>query len=100
MQKDLFRGRVVATFGPAFPIDDLRKEYEKDERRASRILTDKIQENLEAVTLNVEEHEELELVEVADRLYARAKSLLVTENEMGSGIVCPGCKCSLRVFAG
>jgi hypothetical protein len=76
VQKNLFRGRVVAAFGPAFSIDDLREEYEKDERVASRMLTDKIQEHLEAVTLNFEQREDLELVEVADRLYARGKGLV------------------------
>ena len=95
VQKDLFRGRVVATFGPAFPIDDLREKYEKDERAASRILTDRIQKHLEAVTLNVEEHEDLELVEVADRLYSRAKRLVGYRERDGIGDRLP----RMQVFA-
>ena len=76
VQKNLFRSRVVAAFGPAFSIHDLRSEYEEDERVATRKLTDRIQRNLEALTLNFEDHEELELVEVADRLYARGKGFV------------------------
>ena len=85
IKKDLFRGRVVATFGSAFLIDDLREQYEQDERAASRILTDRIQKHLEEVTLNVEDHEELELVDVADRLYARAKKLVGYRERDGIG---------------
>ena len=85
IQKDLFRGRVVATFGSAFSVADLREQYEQDERAASRILTDRIQKHLEEVTLNVEDHEELELVDVADRLYARAKKLVGYRERDGIG---------------
>ncbi len=85
IQKDLFRGRVVATFGSAFSVADLREHYEQDERAASRILTDRIQKHLEEVTLNVEDHEELELVDVADRLYARAKKLVGYRERDGIG---------------
>ena len=85
IKKDLFRGRVVATFGSAFSVADLREHYEQDERAASRILTDRIQKHLEEVTLNVEDHEELELVDVADRLYARAKKLVGYRERDGIG---------------
>ena len=85
IKKDLFRGRVVATFGSAFSGAALREQYEQDERAASRILTDRIQKHLEEVTLNVEDHEELELVDVADRLYARAKKLVGYRERDGIG---------------
>ena len=95
IQKDLFRGRVVATFGSAFSVADLREQYEQDERAASRILTDRIQKHLEEVTLNVEDHEELELVDVADRLYARAKKLVGYRERDGIGDRLP----RMQVFA-
>ena len=74
-RKHLFRGRALAVFGEAFAVDGFRTEYERDEREAVRALTTRIQERLERVTLNFEQAEDQELVEVAERLWARQKNL-------------------------
>jgi glycerol-3-phosphate O-acyltransferase / dihydroxyacetone phosphate acyltransferase len=58
-----------------FPVADLRALYERDEREAVRELTARIQRALEALTLNFEHPEDVELVDVAERLYARQKKL-------------------------
>jgi 1-acyl-sn-glycerol-3-phosphate acyltransferase len=74
-RKHAFRGRAIAAFGPPFEIASLRQRYERDERDAVRELTHRIQGALEALTLNFEHAEDLELVDVAERLYARQKRL-------------------------
>jgi glycerol-3-phosphate O-acyltransferase / dihydroxyacetone phosphate acyltransferase len=74
-RKHLFRGRVVAMFGEAFSISGYRAAYEEDERGTVRALTDRIRVGLESVTLNFDHPEDRELVEVAERLYAREKKL-------------------------
>ena len=75
-RKHLFRGRVVAAFGEPFRVADLRSAYEEDDRAAVRMLTDTIREKLEALTLNFDHPQDRELVEVAERLYAREKRLV------------------------
>jgi len=74
-RKHLFRGRVVAAFGPPFGIDSYREIFESDPRLAARQLTERIRQSLEALTLNLEDPSEMELVEVAERLYSRQKRL-------------------------
>jgi 1-acyl-sn-glycerol-3-phosphate acyltransferase len=75
-RKHAFRGRVLAAYGAPFDVAFLRPEYERDEREAVRRLTALIQERLEALTLNFEHPEDAELVDVAERLYARQKKLV------------------------
>ena len=75
-RKHLFRGRVVAAFGEPFSISDLRSRYEEDDRAAVRELTDRIRTGLESLTLNFDHPDDGELVEVAERLYARQKKLV------------------------
>jgi 1-acyl-sn-glycerol-3-phosphate acyltransferase len=74
-RKHAFRGRAIAAFGAPFPVADLRGLHEQDEREAVRELTARIQRALEALTLNFEHPEDVELVDVAERLYARQKKL-------------------------
>jgi hypothetical protein len=74
-RKHAFRGRAIAAFGEPFEVASLRGEYERDEREAVRQLTVRIQESLEALTLNFDHSEDVELVDVAERLYARQKKL-------------------------
>ncbi|HUP51765.1 MAG TPA: 1-acyl-sn-glycerol-3-phosphate acyltransferase [Longimicrobiales bacterium] len=74
-RKHAFRGRAIAAFGAPFPVADLRGLHEQDEREAVRELTARIQRALEALTLNFEQPEDVELVDVAERLYARQKKL-------------------------
>jgi hypothetical protein len=74
-RKHAFRGRAIAAFGDSFSVAFLREDYERDEREAVRRLTDMIQERLEELTLNFEHPEDAELVDVAERLYARERRL-------------------------
>jgi hypothetical protein len=74
-RKHAFRGKAIAAFGEPVDVAFLRADYERDEREAVRRLTALIQERLEELTLNFEHPEDAELVDVAERLYAREKKL-------------------------
>ena len=74
-RKHAFRGRAIAAYGDSFGIGFLRAEYERDEREAVRRLTALIHERLGELTLNFEHPEDAELVDVAERLYARERKL-------------------------
>jgi 1-acyl-sn-glycerol-3-phosphate acyltransferase len=74
-RKHAFRGRAIAAFGAPFAVADLRGLHERDEREAVRELTARIQRALEGLTLTFEHPEDVELVDVAERLYARQKKL-------------------------
>lgn len=73
--KTLFRGEAAALVGNPIQVRDWKEEYDRDDRHAVRSLTDRIREELERVTLNLESDEERELIEVADRIYARETGL-------------------------
>jgi 1-acyl-sn-glycerol-3-phosphate acyltransferase len=75
VRKHAFRGRAIASFGEPFDVVSLRAEYERDEREGVRLLTTMIQERLERLTLNFDHPDDAELVDVAERLYARQKKL-------------------------
>jgi hypothetical protein len=75
VRKSAFRGRAMAAFGEPFAVAPFREEYERNEREAGRLLTALIQERLEELTLNFDHPEDQELVDVAERLYARQKRL-------------------------
>jgi 1-acyl-sn-glycerol-3-phosphate acyltransferase len=75
VRKTFFRGRVVASVGRPIPVSQFRKLHEEDERQAVRLLTDRIRGGLEIVTLNLDSPAERELVEVAERIYARELGL-------------------------
>jgi glycerol-3-phosphate O-acyltransferase / dihydroxyacetone phosphate acyltransferase len=72
-RKHLFRSRALATIGEPFTLEALRAQYEEDPQEAARVLTDLIGKRLEAVTLNVAEHRDAELIDTAERLYVREK---------------------------
>lgn len=74
-RKHMFRGRVVAAFGAPIRVTDFRDAYRSDEREGVRLLTEQVRDRLHGLTLNFEQVEDQELVEVAERLYARAKGL-------------------------
>ncbi len=73
LRKTEFRGRAVAHVGEAFPVVAWRDRYETDPVAAARALTEEITRRLEAVTLNFAQADDVELVNTADRLYAREK---------------------------
>lgn len=75
IRKPTFRGRAIAAFGEPIEVASFREAYEEDEREAGRKLTALVQERLEALTLNFDHPEDQELVDVAERLYARQKKL-------------------------
>ncbi|MGD2044701.1 MAG: 1-acyl-sn-glycerol-3-phosphate acyltransferase [Gemmatimonadota bacterium] len=74
-RKSVFRGRALAAFGAPIDVSDFREQHEADEREAARELTALIQAKLEELTLNFDRREDRELVDVAERLYTRAKKL-------------------------
>jgi hypothetical protein len=75
LRKSAFRARAIAAFGEPIAVASFREAYEQDEREAGRVLTSVIQEGLEELTLNFEHPEDQELVDVAERVYAREKRL-------------------------
>jgi glycerol-3-phosphate O-acyltransferase / dihydroxyacetone phosphate acyltransferase len=74
-RKHLFRGRALAVIDEPFTVDSYRTQYEVDSAAAVRALTDRIAEQLEAVTINVAEHRDADLIDTAERLYAREKGV-------------------------
>jgi len=75
VRKSAFRGRAIAAFGEPVDVARFRADYEADEKEAARKLTALIQERLEALTLNFDHPEDQELVDVAERIFAREKKL-------------------------
>ena len=75
VRKSAFRGRAVAAFGEPIDVAPFRRAYEEDEREAAHELTAVIQMALEQLTLNFDHPEDQDLVDVAERLYARQKRL-------------------------
>ncbi|MBR9989915.1 MAG: 1-acyl-sn-glycerol-3-phosphate acyltransferase [Gemmatimonadetes bacterium] len=73
--KDRFRGRVLAVIGEPFDISDLRTLHATDDVAAVRALTDRIARSLANLTLNVAEHRDADLIDTAERLYAREKGV-------------------------
>ncbi len=82
-RKHLFRGRAVAAFGPPLTVAPYREVYERDPREAARQLTDEIRRRLEALTLNFEHPRDRELVDVAERLWAREQGLAKAREREG-----------------
>jgi glycerol-3-phosphate O-acyltransferase / dihydroxyacetone phosphate acyltransferase len=80
-RKKMFRSRALAVVGEAFGVADLREVYERDEVDAARLLTERITDALEAVTLNLSTLEDHRLIDVAERLYARSKRTPFEERE-------------------
>ncbi|MEQ9397722.1 MAG: 1-acyl-sn-glycerol-3-phosphate acyltransferase [Longimicrobiales bacterium] len=74
-RKEFFGGKVVAAWGAPFRVSEWRDAYEPRPRQAVSALTERIRTELEARMLTLERPEDRELVEVAERLYAREKQL-------------------------
>ena len=72
-RKNRFRGRVLAEIGEPFDIVDLRELHATDDVAAVRTLTDRIAARLYALTLNVAEQHDADLIDTAERLYARER---------------------------
>lgn len=72
-RKPFFRGRAVAAYGGPIRVATYRDRYEADERDAARALTEDIRRGLLEVTLQLETTEDRELVDLAERIWAREK---------------------------
>ncbi len=72
-RRDRFRGRALAAVGQPLRVSALRGEYEKDRARAIRRLTNRSAAALESLTLNLQTHSDIELVETIDLLQQRAR---------------------------
>lgn len=74
-RKTFFRGHVVAQVGDPIRVAEWREAHEGHSREAVRTLTEEIRGGLEKVTLNAQSPRERELIEVAERVYAREVGL-------------------------
>jgi glycerol-3-phosphate O-acyltransferase / dihydroxyacetone phosphate acyltransferase len=72
-RKSLFRGQALAVIGEPFEITAWRSTWEADPAEAVRGLTDEMAHRLAEVTLNTAEPGDAELIDTAERLYAREK---------------------------
>jgi len=84
-RKSFFRGRAAAAVGEPFGVACFADAYAADPTAAVRTLTDEIADRLEAVTLNLAEAEDFDLVETAERLYAREKGWVGWREREGLG---------------
>ncbi|MFL5321804.1 MAG: lysophospholipid acyltransferase family protein, partial [Myxococcaceae bacterium] len=69
-EKHRFRSEVLIDLGEPISVRDYVPEDEKDDVERVRAMTDKISDNLKAVTLNLEEWSDLPLIRMAEELYA------------------------------
>jgi hypothetical protein len=74
-RKTFFRGHAVAVVGESFRITDWKASYESDPVAAVKSLTDAFTEKLEALTLVLTQTEDEQLLDTAERLYAREKGI-------------------------
>jgi 1-acyl-sn-glycerol-3-phosphate acyltransferase len=74
-RKRFFRGSALALVGESFGLADLRSDYRADPRAAARALTDRIDRALREVTVNLQSERDRELVETAERIWAREKGV-------------------------
>lgn len=84
-RKAFFRGRVAAAIGEPFDVAPFREQYAVDPAAAVRTLTDRIADALEAVILNLSADEDRDLIETAEKLYAREKGLAAWREREGLG---------------
>ena len=94
-RKPFFRGRAIAIVGEPFTILHLRERYAADAQTTVRELTADIAKRLEAVTLNLSRAEDLDLIDAAERLYARERGHAGWREREGLGERIP----RLRQFA-
>lgn len=72
-RKELARTAVAVRFGTAFGCADLKDTYRQDPVAAVRELTARIEAGLRGQTLNLTDHRDRVLVEVAEQLYVRQR---------------------------
>lgn len=74
-RKPFFRGRAMARYGEAIPAGDFRAVCEREPHEAARALTAELERRLHALTLNLTESADAELIDAAERVWAREKGL-------------------------
>jgi len=77
--KSRFRSRLVTWIGEPIEVAALRAAHEAGERGAVAELTDRITRELERVTINVEQWEDLPLLETARRIWRRGDADRIEE---------------------
>ena len=75
--KRRFRSPVATWVGDPLEVRDLTELYRRDERRAVRLLTERIAEGLRAVTVTLDRWDDLPLLELAERSMAPDERLRV-----------------------
>lgn len=84
-RKHAFRGRVAAMVGRPLNVSEWRERRQGDEWRAVESLTEALGHALGRVTLNVSTHEDRELIEAAETIYATEKRLAKPRQRDGLG---------------
>ena len=74
-RKPFFRGRAIARYGEAINVADYRADHDRDPYDAARLLTAELERRLHALTLNLTEARDAELIDAAERLWAREKGM-------------------------
>jgi len=82
-RKHAFRGRVAAAVGRPFEVAGWREKRQRDEWGAVESLSTAMREALEEVTLNLPKHEDRELIEAAESLYAAERGLAAPRTREG-----------------
>jgi glycerol-3-phosphate O-acyltransferase / dihydroxyacetone phosphate acyltransferase len=84
-RKSSFKSRALALVGEPFTIGHLRKLHAASPSAAIRALTAEIARRIEALTLSLSEAGDRELIDAADRLYAREKGWVHWRQREGLG---------------
>lgn len=74
-KKPFFRGRAIALYGEPISVRAYREAWERDPYDAARRLTDELASRLLALTLNLTHSEDGEVIDAAERIWAREKGL-------------------------
>jgi glycerol-3-phosphate O-acyltransferase/dihydroxyacetone phosphate acyltransferase len=75
VRKSSFRGRAVVVYGEPIAVAAYRALHEEDARAAARALTAALDRRLRALTLDLAEAEDAELIDTAEGLWALEKGL-------------------------
>ncbi len=84
-RKHAFRGRVAAMVGRPLKVSTWRERRQSDEWGSVESLTEAMGRALGQVTLNVSTHEDRELIEAAETIYATEKRLAKPRQRDGLG---------------
>ena len=94
-RKAFFRGQAIALYGDPIAVASLRVAYESDQHEAVRSLTERIEERLRALTLNLARTEDADLIATAERLWALEQGLATPREHASLSVRLP----RLQAFA-